>query len=386
MHPRTSLLAVKLLCMTRMMKSICSRQFIFVFGLLLLLIAPQMGCHEITITPPVDDPKPEAGSPVDQNHLNICTSNIQFLGGSKLRDNQALAQIFKSKKCDAVVVQELISPPDLRLLPSSPFYNMKEEPSFPDGALYVPNPRNTEFFTAMYEAGFDRFWLSEEDTGTSEKNHSNGTNTEWFVTFYRSARVKPKLEIPNGFLDADRTRNSNYDRVPYAFAFQSVDNSVDFVLISVHLHPGAGTSDRARRKIEIAAIFDWISEQKTLNSERDYIVLGDMNLEDKKELDDVTPAGYLSLNTNAIANTNTNIAGPKPYDHVMVSVLDTAEVETQDNFEVINLINELAGDWSSKHADSAYPGNPYNHNMFRFYYTDHHPVLFKLKSLERDDD
>jgi len=33
-----------------------------------------------------------------------------------------------------------------------------------------------------------------------------------------------------------------------------------------------------------------------------------------------------------------------------------------------------------------YPGEPYNHDGFRKYYSDHHPVVFKMVEVERDDD
>ncbi|MCB0349557.1 MAG: hypothetical protein KDD38_00140 [Bdellovibrionales bacterium] len=357
------------------------------FKMALLLVAlTHLGCDEKTIPSVSNQPPPIQQDQERGEAVQLCTSNIQFLGGSKLRDNEALANIYKNKGCDLVIVQELIAPPDLTLLPNSPLYNSKEVPTYPDGTALRANERNTEFFIAMLAAGYDQFWLSEEDTGTSVKNHSNGTNTEWFVVFYKSQVVRPKLDLPNGFLDADRTANPKYDRVPYAFSFTTVGNSVDFVLINVHLHPGPGRLDRERRKVEITNIFEWIAVQKFQNSEKDYIILGDMNLEDKKELDSVIPPEFVSLNAEAATNTNTNMTSPKPYDHIMISRDDTKEVEFENNFEVINLISELAIDWASKHVDSAYPGDPYNHDMFRFYYTDHHPVLFKMKSSGQDDD
>jgi hypothetical protein len=155
--------------------------------------------------------------------LKVCSFNIQFLGQSKLRDDVALANLLKDY--DVVVVQEVTAPP----YPGT----------FPDGTPFQPDPEVTDFFDQMKSHGYS-YVLSDEDTGRGKKIHLNSTATEWFVAFYKSPGVKPAPDVPSGFLSPERAKNPDYDRVPYAFAFRTADGKLDFVLISVHLHPDAG--------------------------------------------------------------------------------------------------------------------------------------------------
>jgi hypothetical protein len=37
-------------------------------------------------------------------------------------------------------------------------------------------------------------------------------------------------------------------------------------------------------------------------------------------------------------------------------------------------------------SNKAFPGNPYDHDNFRKYYSDHNPVVFRLKSMPTGDD
>lgn len=314
-----------------------------------------------------------AASPVSQPNSNsdcdtallICSFNIQFLGNSNDRDDAALASILA--EYDIVVIQELVSPP----FPGT----------FPNGDEFKPDAQSAEFFNEMISLGFD-FILSEEDTGTGDTIHRNGSATEWWVTFFKSERVKAAPDLPSGFIANDRSNHDDYERVPYAFAFRSIDNMIDFVLISVHLQPGASGSKQARRKHELASIANWIDAHDGV--EKDYIILGDMNIEDADELTDSTPEGYLSLNDEC-RTTNTNVNGPKPYDHVMYNTTFTTEIDKEFDFQIVDLIEEMRSPWAGNSTDP-YPGEPYNHNQFRRFYSDHHPVVFQICLPDEDDD
>ncbi len=83
--------------------------------------------------------------------------------------------------------------------------------------------------------------------------------------------------------------------------------------------------------------------------------------------------------------TNTNVNGPRPYDHVMYRAADTTVTEMPREMEVINLIDALEVSWFLSHT-GPYPGDPYNHNAFRAAYTDHHPIVFQLIPTGTDDD
>ena len=297
--------------------------------------------------------------------LQVCSFNIQFLGSSTSRDDVALSSILKDY--DIVVIQELVAPP--------------YEGTFPNGTPFRPDSEATEFFDEMKSLGFE-YVLSEEDTGTGDKNHYNSSATEWWVTFYKPKKVKTANDLPSGFLAGDRTNHGDYERVPYAFTFRTADSNLDFVLISVHLKPGSSGANKERRKHELTAIAGWINDND--GTEKDFIILGDMNIENQEELTNATPAGYLSLNDECVP-TNTNINGPKPYDHVMYNKLYTKEIDEEYDFKVVNLILAMKPFWGGSSTD-AYPGDPYNHNEFRKYYSDHHPVLFMITIPENDDD
>ena len=169
-------------------------------------------------------PVPEGEAPVPKavpDLITVCSFNIQFLGNFKDRDNAALAAILRDD--DIVVVQELVAPP----YPGT----------FPDGTAFTPDPEAEAFFAEMEALGF-AYVLSEEDTGRGETNHSNSSATEWWVAFYDPDTVQEDPDLARGFLATDRTRNPDFDRVPYAFPFQAVQGGLDFVLISVHLAQG----------------------------------------------------------------------------------------------------------------------------------------------------
>lgn len=328
----------------------------------------------------------------ESSSLAIASFNIKWIGQSEKRDDLALALILRN--FDIVVVQELIAPPYAG--------------EFPNGDDFNPDPQATEFFDAMKAMGFD-FKLSREDTGTLTENHNNGSGTEWWVVFYKANKVKLADDLPTDFLADDVTANPLYDRVPHSFAFRSEKNTLDFVLISVHLRPGSGQENEDRRRDELNAIAEWVEEKKKGNSEKDFIILGDMNIEDCDELRSLTtfipppappapprpPLTYFKSLNDECEATNTNVNGPKPYDHVMYrsgrGYTTGDEIDTDFDFRVFNLIEAMRPFWQS--ADP-YPGgalNPidlpkYNDGEFIDFYSDHHPVVFKLKIPEKDDD
>lgn len=295
--------------------------------------------------------------------LSVASFNIQFLGHFKDRDNGALADLMAPH--DLVFIQELVAPP----YPGS----------FPDGTPYVPDPEAAAFFEAMRVRGFAHV-LSEEDTGTGASNHLNSPATEWFAAFYRPGRVAPATDLAHGFLGKDRSNHPDYERVPYAFPFRA--GTADLVFISVHLQPGASARQRARRAHELTVLGSWIASRP--GRERDYVILGDMNIEDCTELALVLPVGYASLNAQCLA-TNTNPRGPKPYDHVLFhSGFSAREVGASPAFTVVDLVAAMRPHWPP--GAGPYPGSPYRHDEFRTRYSDHHPVAFAITDHGPDDD
>ena len=107
-----------------------------------------------------------------------------------------------------------------------------------------------------------------------------------------------------------------------------------------------------------------------------------MNIENAAELASVTPPGFASLN-NEYPPTNTNIRGPKPYDHVMFNSIFTGEIDQAYDMMVVDLVDEMRDNWT---VAALYPSELYDHNEFRKFYSDHHPVVFRLNIPTQDDD
>lgn len=304
--------------------------------------------------------------------LKLASFNIQFLGSSAKRDNEGLADLVGDQ--DIVLVQELIAPPFAGSFPPNP-----------DGTVepFKPDPQAAAFFEAMRSRGFS--WvMSEEDTGTGDRIHLNSTATEWWVAFYKPQAAAPANDLPGGFLASDRSNHPDYERVPFAFPFRNCSGTMDFVLVSVHLQPDDGPAPRQRRQHEIASISQWIDAQAG-NGERDYLIVGDTNIQDCGELAQALPPGYQSLNASCIA-TNTNVKGPKPYDHVFYRPAATApEIDQAFGFKVVGLVDAMRNRWQ-QFGTGPYPGDPYRHDDFRQVYSDHSPVLFRMVAAGRDDD
>ncbi len=297
--------------------------------------------------------------------LMVCSFNIQFLGHFTKRDNRALADILKHY--DIVAIQKLVTPPYAG--------------TFPNGDPFKGDTEAAAFFDAMQAHGFT-YMLSEEDTGPREEIHDNRTSTEWFVTFYKPETVRLSMDLPWGFLAEDRSQHPDFERVPYAFPFRTLCGTLDFVLISVHLQPDNGTRDRARRKHELQSIAAWINQNCAV--EKDFIIVGDMNIYSPEELVDVTPSGYLSLNDECrFTNTLTFDDKGKPYDHVLYNVSMTREIDIDFDLVVIDLVELMRSYWID---ETPYPGDPYDHNLFKQHYSDHSPVIFRLITPAVDDD
>lgn len=308
-------------------------------------------------------PVQRAGPAVPKS-LTVCSFNIQFLGHFKDKDNAALAEVVSG--FDIVLVQELVAPPVAG--------------TYPDGEPYTADPEAAAFFEAMEQQGFS--WrLSPEDTGSGETIHTAGPATEWWVAFYRPGAVRYAADLPVGFLAPDRSNHADYERVPYAFGFRSLDDKLDFVLIPVHLNPGASTADRERRRHELAAVVAWVEAHDAV--EQDFIIVGDMNIEGAAELVQVTPTGWVSLNDEC-RPTNTHPHRPRPYDHVMFRPQTTPEMDVQADLGVIDLVAAVRPFWTD--TDEPFPGDPYDHNRFRQVYSDHHPITFSLLIGAFDDD
>lgn len=303
--------------------------------------------------------------------LKICSFNIRWLGFLQNKRNDDLTALLKKKRCDLVVVQELTAPP----------LAVKK---YPDKTAVKPSSSATDFFLSMKKSGFNGMVISSQDSGTGNINHVNDARTEWFVVFFKKSKVQVASDLFNGYIARDVTNHRVYTRVPHAFSFRTKDGNYDFTLISVHLTQKA--SNESVRKAELNAINRWITKKEKKSPERDFIILGDMNIEDTEELLSVIPGKFTSLNTDARFITNTSLNDPKPYDHVFVKrdAKENSEIKINKNFKVYDLIGEMEKTW--KKSNGKFPGSPYNSVRFSVEYSDHHPIAFFVDIPNKDDD
>ncbi len=240
---------------------------------------------------------------------------------------------------------------------------------------YTFDKEAQEFFDTMTERGFN-YVLSEEDTGPGEDIHKKTSATEWWVAFYNDEKVDYATDLPNGFIADDRSKNNHYDRVPYAFPFRSNNNpEIDFILISVHLAPGASANNK--REEELFGIAEWIDIND--ENEKDFILLGDMRIEDSEELQAITPEGFVSLydeciRTNILLNKKPG-NGAKTYDHIMYrSGFTSDEADEELGMVVLDIIDVMEGSWE---LEDPYPVEPYDNNLFKQFYSDHNATIIE---------
>lgn len=289
-----------------------------------------------------------------QDTLNICSFNIQFLGNFKNKDNVTLSKILKP--FDIVVIQELVAPP----FPGK----------FPDNIPFKVDEESKAFYTEMKKQGF-ACWLSTEDTGPTN-NHINSTASEWWIIFYKTAKVRGDSTRFHGFVSQPLVANPNQDRVSFIFPFKSVKGNTTFSLIPVHLNPGDSKEDYSRRQVEFNYLFNWTKTQTEMN--KDFLILGDCNIYKADEFTPFKKLDFYSLNDKC-KSTNTKIYESqekgKPYDHIFYNS-NSKEDLILSSFEVHDLKAQVK---------AINPGNitePYDHDDFRAKYSDHLPVSFMM--------
>lgn len=335
--------------------------------------------------------------PVDADHLSVCTWNIQWVGHWKAKKNADIANVLRH--CDVAVIQEIVTPPwDVTVVTDG-------NPATQKTITLKGDVESKAFVDAMKSVGFDGIELSPEDTGPT-RNHINTTASEWYAIFFKSQKAEIAKNLPNGFLSAPLAANPVYSRVPYAFGIRARHNgkpSVDMVLISVHLHATGDNEPtrrcKARRIREFHFINQWITERKEqhVSQEKDYFVLGDMNIEDLEEveafmgqsptwlktetakIEDETafevpenPAAQMNLRNVRSMNylvdskdmKGTNLKRDKAYDHVMHYT--TTTLDLVPTLQIVDLTKTF-------HLES-FP----NANSFVQAYSDHNPLRFVI--------
>lgn len=87
---------------------------------------------------------------------------------------------------------------------------------------------------------------------------------------------KCEVEVTNPRLIPDSDDGNRFLRKALAVSVRS--DSFDFVLITVHMKAGRGSSDRNIRTRQAGAIAAWIEDQRAADDERDFMIVGDYNM------------------------------------------------------------------------------------------------------------
>ena len=123
-----------------------------------------------------------------EEHITVGSFNVKWLGYYDTeRDDEGLAALMKD--CDVGVIQELVAPPDMTRIGKPVNWPADRGARYPNGEAFKLDDGATQFFEAIQTEGFDRFVLSEEDTGPGDTHHKNNAATECFVAFYKSTRL-----------------------------------------------------------------------------------------------------------------------------------------------------------------------------------------------------
>ena len=293
--------------------------------------------------------------------LTICSFNIKWLGHYTRKKHQALANMMADY--DMVIVQELMDPPVALQLP---------------GRSIEADEHSAQFFQFMEGHGF-RWALSESGTGKPEPP-GGGNAQEWPAVFYRDDEVR-FVDEQSSFLSSQTIENTVFDRVPYAFHFAAHDGSMDFTVINSHLTQGRSSVNATERQAELNAIARWCAQTTAATNERDFLIVGDLNLKDQVETMALLPAGFAALNSNGTSTTMSNTNGGSPYDNVLYQTSATANdlVLGNSQFTVLDL-RVLA----NTHWDV--PGSPPTGDDFSILFSDHKPVVFEMRYGAQDDD
>ena len=99
----------------------------------------------------------------------------------------------------------------------------------------------------------------------------------------------------------------------------------------------------------------------------------------------------VNCSSTAVGAGEHNTLPDKALLEIWLSFALTGEIDEKFDLRVFNLIEAMRPYWNSP---DPYPGgsiNPigfpeYDHNSFRAFYSDHHPVVFKLNLPAEDDD
>ncbi len=244
----------------------------------------------------------------------------------------------------------------------------------------------------------------------SDVTEGNSGNGERFGFIYDSRRVTQsglsgELVIPPEDIE-ENAIISQLKRTPTFTGFESGWRK--FSVVSVHLHPGTGTANRAIRKEEVRLLMDILRTKlkSAAFADRNMIILGDTNLYEND--DDIVKliTNDEFKESNGLVGKVTNTSLNQIYDRIFLNVNDYFKISTDDNGQemggVFNLFNcvyintpgEIANyhDLMMAHKDD--PSNLTSASRFQSYFnrywkrnqiSDHLPIWLELEVESSDE-
>jgi len=262
---------------------------------------------------------------VDVSEFSVCSYNMKdFAGLSGIRYTDeyrkvTLPTIVKHlKQFDLIVLQELKAP----LVTGR--YSYSNVP-------YNPNTVTSLFHELMIKEGYV-LSQSQDKTGTMLANivQPNAKGAEFFALYFRAEKMRVEA---SGFIsseiagrEAALKRTHNY--TPYAWFVAPNSSRKGFICLAVHFNPSTDLAGTKYRQHEMEHISSWLSN---FDGQR-FVIAGDFNLQNLKELDD------LLQNTNLISANgqcvSTNLLRTKPYDHFVFAAAAASHSSVSAGFSV----------------------------------------------------
>lgn len=203
-----------------------------------------------------------------------------------------------------------------------------------------------------------------------------GTSWEWAATPNKIGRTTGSREFYGFLWDSDVAQmvgsvhvdpdpGDNVDREPAWATFRTVDGTLDFTVIAVHITFGRTVGPR---RAEVRQMDDvWNRTQAATPDDDDLILVGDFN----RNTNDVSFDQILAIPGMVRANQDTgptHVSSNSTYDQIFISLNETTEWTGEDVF----------------HFDEAFFGN--DDAAAQLALSDHRPVWITLVIPEQDDD
>lgn len=244
----------------------------------------------------------------------------------------------------------------------------------------------------------------------SDVTEGNSGNDERFGFIYDSRRVthsglSGEIVISPEMIENNATI-SQLKRTPTFTGFESGWRK--FSIVSLHLHPGEGTDNKAIRKEEVRLLMEILKEkmEDSAYEDRNMIILGDTNLYDNDDdiVKLITDEGFEE--SDGLIGKFTNTSLNQIYDRIFLNVDDYFKIAKDANgkekggvfnlFEYVYIdalseissyheLMELHKEDSSTLTDSAAFRSYFNRYWKRNQISDHLPVWLELQTESSDE-